>query len=103
VFCVAEPVKPKSIVTAHRSAAESVAVIVSVPPSSAIDEVIAIDDGWVAISVAVADDDCRCGAMPLLMLTVRSWLLVVPVFRPVSVVEPVLAPEAIVIVAGLAE
>jgi hypothetical protein len=103
---VAEPAKSKLMVTATVVADESVAVTVSLPPSSA-NEVFDCDKLTVGspVKVALTDDGLPAAAptLPLPMLTVRPWLLEVSVSKPVSVVEPVVWPEAIVIEAGDAE
>jgi hypothetical protein len=100
VVCAAEPVKPKLIETGTVVADESVAVTVSVPPSSGR-EGVANDKLTVGspFKVAVTDDvvPMTPGALTLVIPTVMVWSAVLLVSTPVSVMLPVVLPAGTVI------
>jgi hypothetical protein len=93
-------VKPKLIVTGTVVADESVAVTVSVPPSSGREGV--PNDKFTVgspLKVAVTDDvvPMEAGELTLLIPTVMVWSAVLLVSTPVSVMLPVVLPAGIVI------
>ena len=97
---LAEPEKLRSTVVGTVVAAESVAVTVSVPPSSAIAPPLVSDRFTVGSPLSVGStDEVLPTAAPVVVpiLTATSWFVVLPVSMPVSVMLPLVWPAAMVI------